>query len=287
MGVGAMAAAPHPAPTLQRTTIAAGDRGHLVNFHELWSYRELLAFLAWRDVRIRYRQTVLGVGWALLEPLASVVMLTLVFNRLAGIDSGDIPYPIFCYVAVTLWTFFARSLRAVTNCPVANAGLLTKVYFPRLIMPLAAQSALFIDAACALGMLTLFLVCFGVPLTWTALTVPVWILLASMNALGLGLLLAAINVRFRDVSQGVPFLVQVWMFATPVAYPLAKIPDQWQGLYTLNPMVGVVEAMRWALLPDYAWNPHLLVPSLIVGGGLLLIGLRTFRASQRRFADIV
>ena len=269
------------------TVIQAASRRKLLDLRELWRYRELLGFLAWRDLRVRYRQTLLGAGWALLEPLISVVLFTLLFNRLAGLRSGVIPYPLYCYAGLVLWTFFGRALRATTVSLVANANLVTKAYFPRLVLPLSGQLATLADFACGLLMYFVLLAYYHVAPGISLLTIPLWVLLAALNALGIGLILAAINVRFRDVSQAVPFLTQVWMFATPVAYPLSAIPTAWRGVYLLNPMVGVVEGMRWALLPGYAFDPTLLVPSLVVGLLLLVAGLAWFRATERRFADIV
>jgi len=259
----------------------------LTELRELWRYRELLGFLAWRDLRVRYRQTLLGAGWALLEPLVSVVVLTLLFNRLGGVQSDTVPYPLHCFAGILLWTFFGRALRSTTVSLVANAGLVTKAYFPRLVLPLSCQLATLVDFGCAL-------LVYGVLLAWYQVvpparvgTLPLWVLLAALSALGVGLLLAAVNVRYRDVSQAVPFMTQIWMFATPVAYPLSVIPDKWRALYVLNPMVGAVEGMRWALLPGYHLDALLLVPSGALGLFLLLLGWGWFHSAQRRFADIV
>jgi lipopolysaccharide transport system permease protein len=278
---------PRPGGSTMLTVIEADQPRPLLNLPELWRHRELLGFLAWRDVRVRYRQTLLGAIWALIEPLASVVLFTLIFNRLAGFESGSIPYPVHCYAGVLIWTFFSRALRTTTLSLVANAGLVTKVYFPRLLLPLASQLATLVDLGCALLMFLMLLAVYGLSCGVTALTLPLWILLAVLNALGVGLVLASVNVRYRDVSQAVPFLVQVWMFATPVAYPLTAIPASWVAVYALNPMVGVVEGMRWALLPGYAFDGWLLVPSVGLGSAVLLGGLLWFRRSERRFADIV
>ena len=254
---------------------------------ELWRYRELLGFLAWRDVRVRYRQTLLGAAWAMIEPLVSVLLFTLIFNRLAGVQSGRTPYALHCFAAMLLWTFFGRALRAVTLSLTTNSGLLTKAYFPRLVLPLSGLLAMMVDFACALVMYLILVAHYGVYPGWAVLSTPLWVLLAALNALGIGLALAAVNVGYRDVSQAVPFLIQVWMFATPVAYPLATIPQKWLWLYQLNPMVGVVEGMRWALLPDYALDAALLLPSVQVALVGLLVGLVWFRRCERRFADIV
>jgi lipopolysaccharide transport system permease protein len=253
----------------------------------LWRGRELLTFLAWRDIRVRYRQTLLGGLWALAEPLAGVLVFTLLFNRLAGLDSGEVPYPLYCFFGLLVWTFFSRGLRATSLSLVANSGLLTKAYFPRLALPLAGQLATVLDLACGLlagvALLAWYKVCPGP----AVLTLPCWLVLAGLNSLGIGLVLSAVNVRFRDVSQAIPFLTQVWLFATPVAYPLTAVPARWHAVYTLNPMVGVVEGMRWAVLPGYAFDPRLLVPTLTVGLGLLAFGLVWFHRAERRFADVV
>jgi lipopolysaccharide transport system permease protein len=270
-----------------RIVIAPRGTGLLSELRELVRFRELLAFLAWRDIRVRYRQTILGAAWALIEPFVNVILFTLVFNRLAGIESGAVPYPLYTFAAVLLWTYFSRALRATTVSLVSNSGLVTKAYFPRLALPLAAQLATTADFACALVMYFVLVLYYGVLPPIAALTVPLWVALASINALGIGLVLAAINVRFRDVSQAVPFMTQAWMFLTPIAYPLHAIPERWQALYGLNPMVGVVEGMRWALLPGHTFDPLLLVPSIVMGIVMLLIGVASFRAMQRRFADIV
>jgi len=269
------------------TVVDAGRGSLLADLRELWGCRELLWFLAWRDLRVRYRQTLLGAGWALLEPLLSVLLFTLLFNRLAGIQSGSVPYPLYCCAGLVLWTFFGRALRSNAVSLVANAGLLTKVYFPRLVLPLSGQLATLVDLGCGLMLYLVFLACYGVWPGPALLTMPVWAGLAAVNALGVGLMLAAINVRYRDVSQAVPFITQLWMFASPVAYPLTAVPVAWHRLYLLNPMVGVMEGMRWALLPDYSLDPALLVPSLVIGLLLLAIGLAWFHHTERHFADII
>ncbi len=269
------------------TVIQPQGASLLCELRELWRYRELLAFLAWRDIRVRYRQTVLGAAWAVIEPLVSVLLFTLIFNRLAGVESGRTPYALHCFAAMLLWTFFSRALRAATLSLTTNSGLLTKAYFPRLVLPLAGLAAMLVDFLCALAMYLILVAHYHVVPGWAVLTTPLWVLLAAVNALGIGLALAAVNVAYRDVSQAVPFLIQVWMFATPVAYPLHTIPPQWLWLYQLNPMVGVVEGMRWALLPDYALDVKLLGPSVLIAALTLLFGVAWFRRCERRFADIV
>jgi lipopolysaccharide transport system permease protein len=281
-----MAARPNVASPAWTVVDADGART-LLDSAELWRHRDLLLFLAWRDIRVRYRQTLLGAAWAIIEPAVGVLIFTLLFNRLAGIRSGTIPYPLSCGAAMLLWTFFARALRAITLSLVANASLVSKAYFPRLILPLSTLLATLLDLVCALAVFSALLVYYGVPAGWPLLTLPIWALLAALHALGIGLALAAINVRYRDISQAVPFLIQVWMFATPVAYPLSAMPARWLTLYSLNPLVGPVEGMRWALLPGYHFDPLLLLPSLAVGAISLFVGLVCFRRTERRFADIV
>ena len=273
--------------TSSTTTIDARRSPLRAELAELWRHRELLGFLAWRDIRVRYAQTAAGAAWALLEPFVGVVVFTLIFNRMAGFESGNVPYPLYCFAAMLMWTFFSRALRDVASCFVANAPVLRKVYFPRLALPCAAVLATLVDVACTLVMYILLLVYYGIAPPAKLLTLPVWILLASVNVFGIGLVLSAINVRFRDVTRALPFLIQVWMFLTPVAYPVGKIPAAWQGVYSLNPMVGVVEATRWALLPDYALDPVLLLPGVCMGVVLLAAGLFYFVRVHRDFADVI
>jgi lipopolysaccharide transport system permease protein len=270
------------------TTAIDARRGPLrAELAEVWRYRELLGFLAWRDIRVRYAQTFIGAAWALIEPFVSVVAFTLVFNRVAGLESGAIPYPLYCFAAMLLWMFFARALRDITTSFVTNASVLRKIYFPRLVLPTAVLLATTVDFACAFVMYFVLLGYYGVAPSWNLLTLPLWVFLAGVSALGVGLMLSAINVRFRDVSQALPFLIQTWMLATPVAYPLHAIPDAWMSVYRLNPMVGAVEGMRWALLPGQTLDLTLLIPSVCVGGAMLTGGLLFFTRTQRAFADVV
>lgn len=259
----------------------------LLDLGELWRFRDLLLLLTWRDIRVRYRQTALGMAWAIAEPLVSVVLFTLLFNRLAGIDAGRTPYVLHCAAGLLVWTHFARALRGTTASLVANSSLATKVYFPRLVLPLAAQLAALLDFVFAFAAyLVLAAFCGALPTT-ALLALPVWLILASLAALGVGLLCGAVNVRYRDVSQALPLLIQAWMFLTPVVYPLDLIPAEHRWIYSLNPLVGIVEAARAALLPHASLDPWLLGPAM--GGVLiaLMAGLAAFRIVERRFADIV
>jgi lipopolysaccharide transport system permease protein len=267
------------------TITPAGARWR-TELEELWRYRELLLFLAWRDLRVRYRQTLLGATWAFCEPLLNVLVFTLVFHRLAGVESGP-PYPLYCCAGMLAYTAFSRGLRATTLSLTANAGLLTKAYFPRLVLPLAANLATFADLGCAVLMYAALACWYGYVPGLAVLTLPFWAALAAIISLGLGLALAAINVRFRDVSQAVPFLAQLWMLATPVGYPLSAVPPEWRGVYALNPLVGAVEGMRWCLLPGTPLPLAAVALSVGVSAVLLTAGLAVFFRAQLRFADIV
>jgi lipopolysaccharide transport system permease protein len=254
---------------------------------ELWSYRELLLFLVWRDVKVRYKQTALGVAWAVLQPLATMVVFSLFFGRLAKVPSDGIPYSIFCFAALVPWTFFAHGLTEASNSLIGSANLITKVYFPRLTIPIATVLSGVVDLA--LGMLVLF-----VMMAWQGIvpgarvaSVPLYLLLGLATSLGASLWLSALNVQFRDVRYVVPFLTQFWMFATPIAYPSSLLSEPWRTLFGLNPMTGVVEGMRWALLgTDTAPGPVVAV-STVAALALLVSGAFWFRRMEKTFADVV
>jgi lipopolysaccharide transport system permease protein len=259
----------------------------LIPLRELWRCRELLGLLAWRDVRVRYRQTVIGVAWALGEPVISVLMFTLLFHSVAGLRSGGTPYPLFCFVGMLAWGHFARLVRYSSTSLAANAGLLGKAYFPRLALPGASLLAGMLDLLCGLGAYVLLASWCGVPPTAACLTLPLWLLIATVQATGVGLAFSTLNVRFRDVTHALPFLLQIWMFATPVAYPADALPPQWQWLAFANPMAGVVDATRWALLPGHVPHPEWIAASALWSVGLLLFGLIAFRIGERGMADVV
>lgn len=270
------------------TTIIRPTRGwSLRPVFEALRAGDLLWFLTWRDIRVRYRQTLIGGAWALIEPFVSVIVFTLLFHGVARLDSGETPYVLFTYAAMVGWNFVARSLRDVSKSMVSNAPLLRKIYFPRLVLPLSALGVCVVDFACGLVMYGVLMLYFGLAPSWAILTIPLWLALATLSVFGVGLILAAINVRWRDVTQAVPFLIQTWMLASPVAYPLSAIPEQWRTLYSLNPMVGVAEGFRWALLPNHNLDPAFLIPTIVVGGVATLAGLLCFVRSQRDFADVV
>jgi lipopolysaccharide transport system permease protein len=253
---------------------------------ELWRARELFAFLVWRDVRIRYKQTALGALWAVLQPLMAMLVFTAVFNRVAGIRSDQAPYPLFAYTGLTLWTFFTNAVSMSSNSLVGNQALVSKVYFPRVLIPLAAVAALLVDLAVSLSLIAVLMLWYRIPPAPTAPLALLYVAAAVAAAGGLGLILSALNVRFRDVKYAVPFFVQMGLFVTPVIYPVVYLPAQWRWLIGLNPMAGVIEGFRSALLggaPDW----RLVAASLAVTAAALIGGLLVFRRMERRFADII
>lgn len=258
-----------------------------LDLRSLWQYRELLYFLIWRDVKVRYKQTLLGASWAVIQPLFTMVIFSLVFGRLARIPSDGVPYPIFSFAALVPWTFFANGLTQSSNSVVGSQHLITKIYFPRLALPAATVLAGLVDFAIAFAVLVGMMLFYGMAPTVNALWAIPLLGLACITALGAGLWFSAMNVRYRDVRYVVPFLVQVWLFATPIAYPSSLIAEQWRPLYALNPMVGVVEGFRWALL-DTQTAPGPMVAASAVAAILLLVsGAYYFRRMEQTFADIV
>jgi len=254
---------------------------------ELWEYRELLYFLTWRDIKVRYKQTALGAAWAIIQPFFMMVVFSLFFGYLAKVPSDGIPYPIFAYCALLPWQLFAHALTESSNSLVANERLITKVYFPRLVVPLSAVLGGLLDFAIAFVILLLMMAYYGVRPTWAIVTLPAFLLLAMVTALGVGLWLSALNVKYRDVRYTISFLIQFWLFATPVAYSSSIVPARWRALYGLNPMAGVVEGFRWALLGKSEGPGALLVVSVAVVILILIGGLYYFRRMEAEFADVV
>jgi lipopolysaccharide transport system permease protein len=253
----------------------------------LWQYRELLYFLVWREVKVRYKQTVLGVLWAIIQPLMAMVVFSIFFGRLAGMPSDGVPYPVFAFCALLPWQLFAFSLVESSTSVVVNQRLLTKVYFPRLMMPIAAVAVGVIDFTVAFAVLLGMMAYYGIVPGLQALTVPVWVLLAIATALGIGFWLSALNVKYRDIRYTLPFLSQIWLFATPVAYPTSIVPEAWRPVFAINPMVGVVDGFRWALLGT-AESPGVTVAiSSLVVLIVMVGGLYYFRRTERTFADMV
>jgi lipopolysaccharide transport system permease protein len=266
---------------------SSGD-GVVSGLRELWEYRELIYFLTWRDIKVRYKQTALGIAWALIQPLFLMIVFSLFFGRLAGIRSDGVPYPIFVYAALLPWQLFAHALSESSNSLVTNERLLTKVYFPRLVIPLSSVLGGLVDFLLAfvvlIGMMAYYRI---VPVGWAILTVPLFVLLAVLTALGVGLWLSALNVQYRDVRYTTTFLIQLWFFLTPVTYPGSLVPARWRWLYGLNPMAGVVEGFRWALLGRAEAPGALLLASLVAVVLVLVGGLYYFRRMEAIFADVV
>jgi len=258
-----------------------------VRLRELWERRELLYFLVWRNIRVRYKQTVLGAAWAILQPFITMVVFTFFFGHLGKIPSDGFPYPLFSFAALVPWSFFSNALTQSTSSIVDNANLIKKVYFPRLLVPISTVISGLVDFGLAFVVLIGMLFAYGVQPTVKVLFLPAFILLALVTALGVGLWLSAANVQFRDVKHIVPFLTQVWLFITPIAYPSSLLPDQWRILYGMNPMVGVVEGFRWALLGSETTPGGMLVVSAVVSVTLLVSGTYYFRRMERGFADVV
>jgi lipopolysaccharide transport system permease protein len=252
---------------------------------ELWEYRELLYFLVWRDVKVRYKQTALGAAWAIIQPFMTMVVFSVFFGRLAQMPSDGVPYPIFAYAALVPWTFFANALSQASNSLVGSGNLITKVYFPRLVVPLASVLSGIIDFLLAFGVLVLLMLWYGVGLSLRILWLPLLVVQAVVTALAVALWLSALNVEYRDVRYAVPFVTQFWLFATPVAYPSSLLPEPWRTVFGLNPMVGIVEGFRWALLQTGSAPGAMAALSGAVALILLVGGAYYFRRLERTFAD--
>jgi lipopolysaccharide transport system permease protein len=264
------------------------SRGRVsLKLHELWEYRELLYFLTWRDIKVRYKQTVLGGAWAIIQPFCTMVVFSLFFGKLAKIPSDGIPFPLFSYAALVPWTFFANGLTKGSNSLVGSANLIRKVYFPRLAVPIASVLSGVVDFVLAFIVLVGMLLYYGIIPTVNALWLPLFLLLALVTSLGVALWLAAMNVRFRDVHYVVPFLAQIWLFLTPIAYPSSLLSEPWRTVYGINPMVGVVEGFRWALLGTATAPGPIIAVSALVALVLLLSGALHFRRMEKTFADVV
>jgi lipopolysaccharide transport system permease protein len=257
-----------------------------LHLRDLWTYRDLLFFFIWRDVKVRYKQTALGASWAILQPFLLMVVFSVFFGRLLNVQSAGVPYPVFAYTALVPWTMFANAVSQSGGSLVASQQLLTKIYFPRLLIPISATLGNLVDFVFAFAVLIGLMLYYGIAPTAAILLTPLFVLLAVVTALGVGLWLSALNVKYRDVRYVIPFLVQLWLFATPVAYSSSIVPASWRPFYDLNPMAGVVEGFRWALLGTGHLDPMFGL-SAVVAVLLLLSGLVYFRRTERTFADIV
>ena len=282
------ATAPSSAGEAVPVTQIAPSRGWAaLHLRELWDHRELLYFLTWRDVKVRYKQTLLGAGWAVLQPLITMLIFSFVFGRLAKMPSDGIPYPIFTFAALVQWLFFASATSRASDSLVGNTALVKKVYFPRMAVPLARVMACFADYIPSFAMLLLMMAYYKVVPSWHIVWVPIFVAVATASAVGTGLWLAALNVEFRDIGYVTPFLIQVWFFSTPVIYPSSLLPARWRFLYGLNPMAGSIEGFRWALLGTNGTSIKLIALSCVIALLLLISGALYFRRAERHFADII
>lgn len=254
---------------------------------DIWRYRELLYFLTWRDIKVRYKQTIIGGAWAILQPFLAMLIFSIFFGRLLGVPSDDIPYPLFAYSGMVVWTFFSNGITFSSNSLVVEANMIKKVYFPRIIMPLSSISSGVIDFALAFVVLVGMMIFYGNGLTWSLFWLPLFLLLALITTVGVGLWLAALNVMYRDVRYAVPFLLQAWLFATPIAYPSSIISGAWKVIYGLNPMAGVVEGFRWSLLGAETQPGPIIAVSSGMAVLLLVGGAFFFRRTERIFADVI
>ncbi|MCB0171164.1 MAG: ABC transporter permease [Anaerolineae bacterium] len=276
----------NPEKNLLRTRLEPSKGWVSLRLDKLWAYRELLYFFVWRDLKIRYKQTIMGVSWAIIQPVFTMVIFSLFFGRLANVPSDDLPYPIFAYAALVPWTFFANALTQGSNSLVANIDMLKKVSFPRMTMPIATVLAGVVDFVLAfivlLGMMFFYKLFPTINILW----LPLFFLLALVTSLGVSLWLSAMNVLFRDVRYTIPFLVQAWLFATPIAYPSSLLSEPWRTIYSINPMVGVVEGFRWALLGTDTAPGSIIIVSALVALVIFISGAFYFRRMERTFADI-
>ena len=269
-------------------TVIRPSRGWVrLDLKELWHYRELLFFLAWRDIKVRYTQTALGAAWAIIQPLLSMIVFTIFFGRLAKVPSDGIPYPLFAYTALVPWQLFAYALTESSNSVVLSERLITKVYFPKLVIPFASVMAGLVDFTIAFSLVIGMMIWYHITPTWAFLTVPLFVLFTMATALAAGLWLSALNVQYRDVRHTLTFIVQFWLFASPVVYPSTLVPAKWRLLYGLNPMAGVIEGFRWALLRKAPAPGPMLGVSILVTAVVLVGGLYYFRRMEKTFADVV
>jgi lipopolysaccharide transport system permease protein len=275
---------PQPSPSI----VIEPRRGLLnIDVGTLWQYRELLYFLIWRDVKVRYKQTIIGMAWVVLQPVLTMIVFTLVFGRFAKIPSDGIPYPVFIFAALLPWNLFASALGRGGDSVVQHANLISKVYFPRLVLPIAGVISPVIDFGVAFVVLIALMAGYGIAPGAGILALPLFVLLAMLTALAVSLWTSALNVRYRDVGHAIPFLIQLWMFASPVAYPVSIVPERWRLLYSLNPMAGVIEGFRWALLGKESFDAQVAAVSAFAVVMLLVPAAIYFRKTERTFADVI
>jgi lipopolysaccharide transport system permease protein len=286
--LGGKNAADSSMPSAKRRILIENRSGLFdIDWSELWEYRELLYAFVGRELKIRYKQTAIGVSWVVLQPLVTVVIFTVIFGRLAKIPSDGVWYPVFALTALIPWNFFSQAISRSATALVGNANLVSKVYFPRMVLPLSMVVAPVVDLALSLLLLFGLLVYAGIPLTLKVLTLPAFISVAMFTALSVSLFVSAANVKYRDVGHAIPFLIQIWMFVSPIVYPVSLVPERWRWLYGLNPMAGVIEGFRWALLGQSAPDPIIMTTSVLVIFVFLIGGLMYFRQMERQFADVI
>lgn len=277
-----------PNKALQTTLIKPPSGWSALNLRDVWNYRELIYFMTWRDLKVRYKQTLLGAAWAILKPFLTMIVFTIFFGNLAGVPSDGVPYPIFSFSGLLPWELFASALTVASHSLVSNRHMITKIYFPRMILPISSVLSGLVDFFIAFTILIVMMIYYQVKLTSAIWALPLFLILALITALGVGLWLSALNVLYRDINYITPFLVQFWLFITPIAYGSSLVPEKWQILYALNPMTGVVEGFRWSLLGTTQGAPSLtLLVSAVIAVLLLISGLFYFRRTERQFADMV
>lgn len=261
-------------------------RGWLaIDWKELWDYRELLGFLVLRDIKVRYKQTVLGVAWAVIQPVFTMLVFSVIFGRIAKLPSDGVPYPVFVYAGLLPWQFFSASISSASNSLLNQQSLLTKIYLPRLYVPISTILGSLVDLMISFGVFAVIMAIYGVAPGWGMFAVPLLVIVTTLAAFGIGLLLAALTVTYRDVRHVVPFLVQAWLYLSPVIYPVSMVPEQWRWVLALNPMAGIIDGFRSALLGK-PWDFHTLAVSTVVSIVVCVFGIFYFRKTERRFADI-
>ncbi len=271
-----------------RRLVIENRRGLLhIDWAEVWEHRELLHTLVGREIKLRYKQTAIGVSWVLLQPLVTMLIFTVIFGGLAKMPSDGVWYPVFALTALLPWTYFSQAVTRSGGALVSNANLVSKIYFPRILLPLSTVIAPLVDFVLSLVLLFGLLVYAGIPLTWKLATLPIFILIAMISALGVSLVVSATNVKYRDVGHAIPFVMQIWMFVSPIVYPVSLVPEKWRFLYGLNPMAGVIEGFRWAVLGQTAPDPTVMSASFLVFVVFLLVSLVYFRQMERQFADVI
>ncbi len=271
-----------------RRLVIENRRGLLdIDWAEVWEYRELLSAFVVRELKVRYKQTVIGVSWVILQPLITVLIFTVIFGKLAKIPSDGVWYPAFALSALLPWTYFSQVISRSAGALVGNANLVNKVYFPRILLPLSMVVAPLVDLALSMVLLFVLLVYAGIPLTPKVMALPAFVVVAMLTAFGVSLFVSAANVKYRDVGHAIPFVIQIWMFVSPIVYPVSLVPDHWKWLYGLNPLTGVIEGFRWALLGQTAPDLIVMTASFAVFCIVLFAGLVYFRQMERQFADVI